>query len=154
MFGIESLTGPGIASSYTILNVNASIPILQGTGATLVKINSLFQGLAVAIKAFLVLSLIGSGITAVISGAGFLFGNKYRIIKYAFLVSLFSAVLQTVSTIVFGLVVVTISSIISKFGDDLDLYIDKGGFMALTSTAFVFDVIGTIYWTSVWFVGK
>lgn len=47
---------------------------------------------------------------------------------------------------------VAIVSIVNKLGDDLDLYVDQGGFIALTSVAFVFDMIGAIYWTATWFV--
>lgn len=61
-------------------------------------------------------------------------------------------VTQVITTLVFGLIVVLITSIINNIGDDLDIYVQQGGFMKLTTVSFLFVIFTATFWTLIWLV--
>jgi hypothetical protein len=123
---------------------------VSGTGGT---ITSAVTILTKAILAFFILSLIGSAMTAIGSGVGFLLpGNSiavYLNLSFSILGWIFHAVGTALSTAV----IATLNLVARSIGNGVGVYSAQGTkFLIFVGISFAFLLISSFYWVAIWFV--
>jgi hypothetical protein len=149
--GMRAL-GRSVRSSIVIGETRVSIPLLAKLIASLDSIMHNVNALRKAVFAFLIITMVGSVLSAVSILPAMYFPQSRLLIYF----NMFWAALATGFALLAAALVsvlVVLASLLSGFSDTVGVQIDLGGIALLVVwLSFVFASLVTFYWTSVWFV--
>ncbi|KAF2662252.1 hypothetical protein K491DRAFT_773370 [Lophiostoma macrostomum CBS 122681] len=142
-----------VRSSAVIGSTNISVPLISQLGDSVNRLSSTISGVRRAVFAFLVISLIGSGITIFTSLLGVLFPAARVLVYSPLCSSTLSVFFSFMSAILLTILVAGTISVIGSIGDAVSID-SKEGSQALTLVwlSWLFVFFANCYWVAVWFV--
>ncbi|KAF2108248.1 hypothetical protein BDV96DRAFT_605924 [Lophiotrema nucula] len=142
-----------IQSSVVIGTTNVSVPLVAELTHSLTTVSGGIAGLRKATFAFLIIPLIGSGLSA-ISALPAIFFPHSRLLIYAnlFWPSL-AATFGFLAACILTALIVGIAQTVGGIGDAVSLYIKQGNKMLVyVWLGWLFVWLDSMYWFAVWFV--
>ncbi|KAF2471763.1 uncharacterized protein BDR25DRAFT_193278, partial [Lindgomyces ingoldianus] len=150
--GLNNLTSK-IHSSIVIGTTNVSVPLIASLQSSFTSLSATAGGVRKAIIAFLIISMLGSGLAFLVTLPAIYF-TESRILIY---ILLFNATLASTfhllaAVILTGLIVAA-ASIVNGLGDAVGLHIGQGNKVLLfVWLGWGFVTLVQMYWFTVWFV--
>lgn len=142
-----------LQSSIVVGTTNISVPLVAQLGKSINTLSSGIAGLRKAVLAFLIISMIGSGMSALFAIPAIFFSqSRFLIYANLFWPSLAATFSFLAACILTGLIV-GIVSVVGGFGEAVSLFIRQGNSAILFIwLAWMFVFLDSCYWFSVWFV--
>lgn len=149
--GISALS-KSFRSSIVIGQTQVSIPLLAELVSSLASILGCLDGLRKAIFAFLVMTLVGSILSAISILPAMYFPQSRLLIYFNMFWPGLAAVFAFVAALALSVLTV-LASVMNGFSDAVGVQIRLGGIVLLfVWLGFAFVSVVTLYWASVWFV--
>ncbi|KAF3052466.1 hypothetical protein E8E11_010124 [Didymella keratinophila] len=151
---VQSITAlsESVRSSIVIGETRVSVPLLAKLISSLDSVIEKVNALRKAVFAFLIITMIGSILSAVSILPAMYFPQSRLLIYF----NMFWPSLATVFAFLAALLVsvmVVLASLLNGFSDTVGVRVGVGGIaLLLVWLSFVFVSLATFYWTSVWFV--
>ncbi|KAE9364018.1 hypothetical protein N431DRAFT_497738 [Stipitochalara longipes BDJ] len=149
----SGLSNFSIPNSIKLGTTNVSVPILASVSGAGGTITSAVTILTKAMLAFFILSLIGSAMTAIGSGVGFLLPRNSIVIYSNLGFSTLGFTFHIIGAGMSTAVIVALNLAASSIGNGVGVYSTKGNkFLAFVWLSFALLLISGSYWLAIWFV--
>jgi hypothetical protein len=152
ILGISNITAK-VPTSVEVVGANMSSPALQDITNAVASLAPLVSSLEKFFLAFMIISLINSGLAIVLSFLGIILPHN-RILLYANIsLASIGILTRSIDAVLATVISATLVFVTNKFGNSVGVSATTGGiFIALIWLGFVFQSIASLYWYGVWFV--
>ncbi|KAK7192086.1 hypothetical protein PSPO01_01658 [Paraphaeosphaeria sporulosa] len=150
--GLSALL-PNIQSSIVIGRTNISIPIIAQLTRTVGSLSSTTGTILRATIAFLIISMIGSGLAALLAIPSALFPISRLLVYTVVFFSQLSTLSAFIAALLLTALIKTVVSTVGGLGDALSLFVSEGSAVVVFAwVSWACMLVVSAYWTAVWFV--
>lgn len=150
--GLNNLL-PNVQSSVVIGTTNISIPLIAELTHSIETLSSGITTLGRALLAFLIISMIGSGVSMLVALPSIFFPAARILIYTNLFFSTLAAFGSFLAAILLTALIAGVTSAIGGIGDALGLSIEEGSaVLALAWVSWACILVMNMYWSAIWFV--
>lgn len=142
-----------IPSSIVIGTTNISVPLIAELSHSLDALNSSLGSLRRTILAFLIISLIGAGISFLLTLPSIFFPRSHLLVYANLFFTSLASTFALLAALLLTALIVAIAQMLGGIGQAVNLYVKKGErVLAFAWVAWVCVALESAYWAAVWFV--
>lgn len=142
-----------VNSSFVIGTKKISVPLVATIGNSFLTLSAGVSHLRKAVLAFLVISMIGSGLSAIATLVAIHFPQSHLLICTSIFCLSFAALSAFLAACIFTAGVLLVVHTLSGLSDALSLYIRQGNTVLLTIwLSWLLLCLANCYWAGIWFV--
>ncbi|KAF2185484.1 hypothetical protein K469DRAFT_665086 [Zopfia rhizophila CBS 207.26] len=150
--GLKKITS-NIQSSVVVGTTNISVPLIGELTNSLNTLSSTVSSVRKVVIAFLIISLVGSGLSFISTLPAIFFQQSRMLVYFSLFWPSLAATFQFLAACVLTAMIVTIAQLVGGFGAAVSIHIREGAKALLfVWLSWLFILIANVYWFCIWFV--